>query len=61
MGIGVSAVTGIGSAISVVVPTLEAAKLKALEFRDDGFTQIVVKTLDGVLVNPDELKGASAD
>lgn len=55
MAYRISAVTGKGSAVSVIVETAEAALAKIAEYREDGFTGVAVRDIDGAHVDPDQL------
>lgn len=55
MAYRISAVTGKGSAVSVIVETAEAALAKIAEYREDGFTGIAVRDIEGAQVDPDLL------
>ena len=51
----ISAVTHKGSAVSVIVETAEAALAKIAEYREDGFSSIAVRDIDGAQLDPDLL------
>jgi hypothetical protein len=55
MAYRISAVTAKGSAVSVIVETAEAALAKIAEYREDGFTGIAVRDIEGAQVDPDQL------
>jgi hypothetical protein len=55
MAYRISAVTHKGSAVSVIVETAEAALAKIAEYREDGFSGVGVRDIDGAQVDPDLL------
>ena len=59
MAYRISAVTAKGSAVSVIVESAEAAVAKIAEYREDGFSSIAVRDIEGAQVDPELLlKGA---
>ena len=55
MAYRVSAIAGIGTAISVIVKTTEQAIEKLDEYREDGFKERLVKDMDGRLIDLEQL------
>lgn len=60
MGYRVSAITGLGSAVSVIVSDAAAAVAKIDKYREDGFTDIFVKDLAGKDVPVSDLISAAS-
>jgi hypothetical protein len=56
MAFRISAATDKGSVVSVIVETPEEGLAKIVEFREDGCTDIVVRDMHGLEVDPEELQ-----
>jgi hypothetical protein len=56
MAYRISATTGLGAAVSVIVETAEQALVKIAEYREDGFASIAVRDMYGLEVDPEELR-----
>jgi hypothetical protein len=54
----VSGKSGIGTAIAVIVATADGVVAKLAEFREDGFSEILVHDLDGKPVDMAEFNPA---
>ena len=56
MAFRISATTSKGSVVSVIVETPEEGLAKIVEYREAGFTDIVVRDMHGLDVDPEELQ-----